>query len=118
MDWHSYINQKYCYDAFVTKCYDGDTITCDIDVGFGITLKKQKIRLFGINTPEVRGDDKELGYIARDFIRNKILHQNILLYTIKDKTGKYGRMLGIIYHKDININELMVGENMAKIAMY
>lgn len=118
MDWNLYINKKYCYNAFVTKCYDGDTITCDIDVGFGITLKKQKIRLFGINTPEVRGEDKENGYIARDFLRNKILEKNILLFTIKDKKGKYGRMLGIVYHNDVNMNELLVKNDLAEINMY
>lgn len=118
MDWNSYINKKYCYNAFVTKCYDGDTITCNIDVGFGITLKKQKIRLFGINTEEVRGENKEIGYIARDFLRNKILNKDILLFTIKDKKGKYGRMLGIIYYNNENINELMVKEDLAKITMY
>ena len=118
MDWVSHIEKEYCYKAFVTKCYDGDTITCDIEVGFGIVLRKQKIRLFGINTPEVRGEEKEQGYISRDFLRNKILEKDILLYTIKDKKGKYGRMLGIIYFNDVNMNKLLVDEDLAKIAYY
>ena len=44
----------YVYKAYVRSVYDGDTITVDIDVGFGITLTSQKIRLRGIDTPEVR----------------------------------------------------------------
>ena len=46
----------YIYNAFVTSVYDGDTITCNIDCGFGVILQKQKIRLYGLNTPEMRGD--------------------------------------------------------------
>ena len=49
----------YEYRAFVTKVYDGDTITVDIDLGFGVQLKKQSIRLSGINAPEVRGPSRK-----------------------------------------------------------
>ena len=45
----------YEYRAFVRKVYDGDTITVDIDLGFDVVLKAQKIRLVRINAPEVRG---------------------------------------------------------------
>ena len=45
----------YEYRATVISVYDGDTITVDIDLGFGIVLRKQKLRLYGLNTPEVRG---------------------------------------------------------------
>lgn len=41
----------YEYRAFVRKVYDGDTITVDIDLGFEVLLKNQKLRLYGINTP-------------------------------------------------------------------
>jgi micrococcal nuclease len=87
----------YIYKAYVTKVYDGDTITCIVDCGFHIGMQKTKIRLYGINTPELRGDDKEIGVFVRDELRNKILNKNIILKTIKDKKGKYGRYLGIIY---------------------
>ena len=40
-------NSKYHYSAKVKEVYDGDTITCDIDLGFGITLNDQKFRFFG-----------------------------------------------------------------------
>ena len=49
----------YEYRAFVRKVYDGDTITVDIDLGFEVMLKNQKLRLYGINTPEVRGESRE-----------------------------------------------------------
>ena len=109
-----YMNKLYKYNATVVKVYDGDTITCDIDVGFGIILRKQKIRLFGLNTPEVRGKEKELGIISRDKLREKILNKSIILETIKDKKGKYGRWLGIIHLNEENINEWLIQNNLAK----
>ncbi len=108
----------YKYSAFVESVYDGDTITISIDCGFGIVLKKQKIRLYGINTPEVRGEERELGLISRDKLREKILNKDIVIETIKDKKGKYGRYLGIIYYEGENINDWLVKNKLAKIANY
>jgi len=39
----------YTYEALVTGVYDGDTITVDMDLGFGVAFRKQKIRLANIN---------------------------------------------------------------------
>lgn len=106
--------ETYIYNANVKSVYDGDTITCDIDCGFGVILKKQKVRLFGINTPEVRGESKDSGIISRDVLREKILDKDILLKTIKDKKGKYGRYLGIIFIDGENVNDWLVENNYAK----
>ena len=94
----------YIYKAYVTDVYDGDTITCIIDCGFNLGIQKTKIRLYGINTPELRGDDREIGIYVRDELRKKILHKHVFLKTIKDKTGKYGRFLGKIYVEKENTN--------------
>ena len=104
----------YFYSAFVTSVYDGDTITCDIDCGFGILKRKQKIRLYGINTPEVRGESKEKGIVSRDKLREKILDKKVIIKTIKDKKGKYGRWLGIVFIENQNINEWLIDNNLAK----
>ena len=112
------MNKLYKYNATVVKVYDGDTITCDIDVGFGIVLRKQKIRLYGLNTPEVRGEERELGIISRDKLREKILDKNIILETIKDKKGKYGRWLGIIHLNNENVNEWLIQNNLGKKIIY
>lgn len=112
------IKNLYHYNAHVTKVYDGDTITVDIDLGLGVWKKKQKIRLFGINTPELRGgtdETKAKGIAARDALRVWILHKRIVLKTIKDKTGKYGRLLGVVYFNDTNINDLLVKEGHAEV---
>jgi micrococcal nuclease len=49
----------YEYNVKVVRVIDGDTIDVDIDLGFNIVLKKQRIRLYGIDTPESRTRDKE-----------------------------------------------------------
>jgi len=109
------MDKVYYYNAFVCKIYDADTITCDIDCGFGIIMRKQKIRLYGLDAPEIRGKNKEMGRISRDRLREKILNKDIILQTIKDKKGKYGRWLGIIYHQNTNINEWLIENGLAKI---
>ena len=42
----------YRYKVSVVKVVDGDTIDVDIDLGFGMTYKKQRVRMLGIDTPE------------------------------------------------------------------
>lgn len=99
----------YTYRAIVTSVYDGDTITVDIDLGMKIWLRGERLRLWGIDTPELhRGTNREMARIARDFLRTKILGKQVVIKTIKDRKGKYGRYLAIIYKNDVNINELMV----------
>jgi micrococcal nuclease len=113
----------YQYKAFVTKVYDGDTITVEVDLGFKTFVKGEKIRLSGINAPEVRGKSREAGLKSRNFLRELILNKEILLETIKDKKGKYGRYLGEIYLKEdngnwLNINKLLVDKGFALFKEY
>lgn len=104
----------YKYKAYVLSVYDGDTITCEVDLGFNIKVKKI-IRLHGIDTPEVRGDDKRFGKKVRDYVRSLILHKEVILETNKDKKGKYGRYIGTIYNDGKNINKHLVEIGYAKI---
>lgn len=110
--------EKYVYSAFVTSVYDGDTITVDIDLGFGIIMKKQKIRLYGINTPEIRGSERPKGLISRDALIERILNKDITIKTIRDKKGKFGRWLGVLYIGEENINEWLVDKGHAKKVKY
>ena len=104
----------YEYQATVTKVYDGDTITVDFDLGFGILIRKQKIRLLGVNTPEVRGPEKPQGIISRNALRQRILGKVVTIKTFKDKKGKYGRWLGEVFVEDENINQWLITEGYAK----
>ena len=112
------MTHDFVYSAHVDSVYDGDTITCSIDLGFGVVMKKQKIRLFGINTPEVRGPERSLGLVSRDKLRERILDKDIVLKTVRDKKGKYGRYLGIVFIDDENINDWLVENGLAKTATY
>ena len=104
----------YEYKAIVREVYDGDTITVDIDLGLRTWRCGEKIRLFGINAPELRGDERAAGLEARDRLRELILNKQIILRTLKDKTGKYGRWIGEIFLDGTSINQRMVGGGYAK----
>ena len=49
----------YEYKATVIKVIDGDTVDVDLDLGFDVMLKKERVRIMGIDTPESRTRDKE-----------------------------------------------------------
>lgn len=105
----------YEYRAYVRKVYDGDTVTVDIDLGFDIVLQNQKIRLVRINTPEVRGPQREDGLKSRDALRKKIGNKWVNLKTEKDKKGKYGRWLGEVWLEEVCINDWLLSEGLAEV---
>ena len=49
----------YEYPCKIKRVIDGDTVDVDIDLGFDVWLKKQRVRLYGVDTPESRTSDKE-----------------------------------------------------------
>jgi micrococcal nuclease len=105
-------NNLYHYRAKVISIYDGDTITVAIDLGFGNTTK-EIVRLARINAPEVRGEERNEGLEARDWLRSVIPPcNNIYVSTNKDRTGKYGRYIAEIYTLEdgnyINLNDELV----------
>ena len=108
---------KYIYRAKLERVVDGDTIDALIDVGFDIWVKK-RIRYKGIDTWESRTrnlEEKAKGLEAK--ARNKEL-----LEVVSDKpgyfriksygVGKYGRVLGEIFIRDIDGNEMMINETL------
>ena len=107
----------YEYRTKIRRIVDGDTVDVDIDLGFGMILSKQRIRLYGIDTPESRTRDKEekfYGELASRFLKDQCKKGScIILRTYLDKKGKYGRMLGEIIVDGVNINQLMIEEYMA-----
>jgi micrococcal nuclease len=103
----------YCYGATIVKVYDGDTVTAVVDLGFKIKMTI-RVRLAGINAPEVRGASREEGLKTRDYLRGLILNKKVMIKTQKDKKGKYGRYIGVLYINDKNINELLVENQLAE----
>ena len=73
---------NYKYKGLVKSVYDGDTIKVDIDLGFGVWLHNQTIRLFGINSPEIKGEFRSLGISSRDKLSNLIINKEIIVLII------------------------------------
>lgn len=77
-------------------------------------MHEQKIRLLGINTPEVRGSERAKGLVSRNRLRELIVGKDVIIATHKDKGGKYGRLLATIYLDGVDINQLLIDEGLAK----
>ena len=97
----------YTYKAHVIDCYDWDTCTVSLSLWVNI-YTDMVIRLYWIDTPELKGDEKEKWIIARDFIRRKIVWKEVIIKTHQDKKWKYWRYLWEIYLEWNNINNLML----------
>jgi micrococcal nuclease len=113
----------YEYRIKIVKVIDGDTVDVDIDLGFGVWLKKERVRLHGIDTPESRRRDKEekkFGLLAKKYLKEALGKGTPILKTHKDKTGKFGRILGELYYmvddnldNAVNINQTMIKDHHA-----
>ena len=88
----------YEYSCKIVKVIDGDTVDVDIDLGFELWLKKQRIRLYGVDTPESRTRDlveKKYGLAAKAFVQKFLpVGSKQVLRTELDDRGKFGRILG------------------------
>jgi micrococcal nuclease len=86
------------YQCKIVKVIDGDTADVDIDLGFGVWMKKQRIRFYGVDTPESRTSDKVekiYGLMAKKFVQGHLpVGSTQILRTQKDGVGKYCRILG------------------------
>ena len=106
------------YNCTIRRVVDGDTVDVDIDLGFGIWVHNERVRLYGIDTPESRTRDleeKKAGLFAKDVVLHYLPEgSKQVLRTHKDKVGKYGRVLGefVIYDgladRQTTINQFMI----------
>ena len=111
--------KMYTYKAKLVRVIDGDTIDAEIDLGFNVLIR-QRIRLYGIDTPEARTRDlaeKEKGLAAKQRL-TEILPKEFVVETVLNKRGKYGRILGILHVEDTdgnktNVNDQLVNEGHA-----
>jgi|TARA_R110000824_G_scaffold159471_1_gene333853 micrococcal nuclease len=84
------------YSATVVRVIDGDTVDVDIDLGFDCWIRKQRIRLSGIDTPESRTRDKQekiYGLAAKKYVQGFLALNTVVTIKTVEK-GKYGRYLG------------------------
>ena len=111
------------YRCTILRVIDGDTVDVDIDLGFGVWLRKQRIRLYGIDTPESRTRDKEekkFGLLAKYYVERFLPKgSTATLVTEKDGKGKFGRILGKfkvfdgVEDKQAFLHEIMIRDHMA-----
>ena len=119
----------YTYKAKVKRVVDGDTLVVDIDLGMHTWLHDEKIRLYGINTPEIYGVKKDSeeykkGLLASDFVKELIPSGlEVTICTYRDKKEKYGRYLADLTFINpdgvqVSLNELLVDEGLAERVKY
>jgi len=107
----------YEYKCKVLRVVDGDTVDVDIDLGFGVWMHKERVRIVGIDSPESRTRDlieKRFGLAAKEFLRSLMpVGSTVIVRTQKDKTGKFGRILGDFIIDGERLSDLMIKENHA-----
>ena len=91
----------YVYNAKVNRIVDGDTIDVTLDLGFGVMLNDERVRIMGIDTPESRTSDKVekvFGKAAKAALQDMLGETSILKTQVnrsgEDMKGKFGRILG------------------------
>ena len=115
----------YTYNAKLIRVIDGDTIDCMIDLGFDIFIK-ERVRLAGIDTPEIRTKDleeKKRGFIAKERVEELLDDDDgsfVLVCTDYNPRGKYGRVVGEIFlpsssssSDDESVNQILLKEGLA-----
>lgn len=78
----------------VTRVIDGDTLEADLDLGWGVWLRGEHIRLSGVNCPE---RDTAAGLQARDFTQAQIDAAGGIIMVHSKKREKYGRVLAVVH---------------------
>lgn len=95
------------FDAVVTKVHDGDTVTLRTtfrDFDF-------PLRLLDIDAPEMNNG----GEIARDWLKSQIEGENVRIEIDRDnRVGKYGRLLGRIFHRGLDMGQTQLRMGMVK----
>jgi micrococcal nuclease len=108
----------YEYRCKVLKVVDGDTVDVDIDLGFGVWLHDERVRIMGIDTPESRTSDKVeklFGLAAKARLKELLGKETILKTQVnkdgEDMKGKFGRILGDFVTEDGRmVTEVMIEE--------
>jgi micrococcal nuclease len=93
--------KPYVYDAEITRVIDGDTFDFKIDLGFSINVK-ERLRLYGVNTPEIKGEEKPEGDRVKAYVTKLILGKTfeILVY-------KKGMAKRVTYDRAHDIEKLL-----------
>ena len=106
----------YEYNCKIVRVIDGDSIVVDIDLGFDTWRCGERIRLYGIDTPECRtrdAEEKAAGLLAKEFVEETLHVGGTYKLTTRQK-DKFGHYLGVIKLTDeTSINVALVKEQLA-----
>jgi len=98
----------FLYPAEIERVIDGDTIVADLSLGLGVVLDDQYIRFYGIDAWETRGEEREKGLKAKEYLKGRLSKGQIEIEIRpewgQNGKGKYGRWLGIVYVDGVNVN--------------
>ena len=112
----------YEYKCKILRVVDGDTVDVDIDLGFGIWMKKERVRMMGIDTPESRTRDKvekTFGLASKNRLKELLPVGSIAVLKTEidrsgeDKKGKFGRILGDFLIEDKRATDILIEEGHA-----
>ena len=102
----------YKYKAKVVRWVDGDTLLCLIDLGF-YTHKEERLRLARIDTPELRGAEKERGKEVKRIVTERYPKDTIIEVDSK-KRDNYGRFIAELYFEGQSINQWLLDNGHAE----
>lgn len=102
----------YFYKATVDRIVDADTLDLSIDAGFHVWVKT-RVRLYGINAPEIRGADRLKGLAATEALRALIDGKELIVRTYKAHE-KFGRWLCVLWVGDLEVNRWLVEHGYAE----
>ena len=120
-------DKLFWYRARVRRVVDGDTLDLSFDLGLD-AYRRERVRLYGINAPEIYGVKKESeeyarGVQAKEFVAERLDGKMVWVNTVKDETGKFGRYLAHVYFQDdsgahVSITKLLLEDGLAEEAEY
>jgi micrococcal nuclease len=112
----------YEYRCKIIKIIDGDTVDVDIDLGFGIWVRNERVRVHGIDTPESRTRDqveKKFGLLSKEFVKTILPVGSVQTLVTErpgdESKGKFGRILGKFKVYDgVTDSEMFMGDIMIR----
>ena len=99
----------------VISVYDGDTFRVNIDSLPPIVGKNIRIRVNGVDTPEIRGKcqyEKNLALKARDFVRSKLANAKEIKLTNLQR-GKYFRVVANVVVDGVSLEQELLDNKLA-----
>lgn len=105
--------------AIITNVVDGDTFEADVSLGYGVIVNL-RFRMFGINTPEVYGEEKAKGIVSKEFMVKQFLNKTVII--IDKGLDSFRRNLADVYFDSngvqANLGELLCTEGLAERKIY